>query len=82
MHASPVLKEKNSVQKLKTGLLQEDKSLLVAIESIEDYEIPEGAAPIARKTKKRHRADVMPGSSIRFEAMPPAEGESRCTFQL
>lgn len=56
--------------------LQEDRSLLVAIESIEDHEIPEGAAAISRKTKKRHRADVMPGSSIRFEALPPSEGES------
>ena len=55
--------------------MQEDRSLLVAIESIEDHEIPEGAAPISRKTKKRHRADVMPGSSIRFEALPPSEGK-------
>ena len=54
-------------------LLQEDRSLMVAIESIEDDELPAGAVLQPHK-KKRHRANIMPGSAIRFEALPPAEG--------
>lgn len=73
----------NSTRRLRFwDLLQEDKSLLVAIESIAESELPADATPLSHKHKKRHRADVMPGSSIRFEALPPKTGRTLLLIML
>jgi len=53
---------------------QEDKSLLVLIESIEEDDIPPGSLPLSTKTEKRHRARVQPGSCMRLEALKPLPG--------
>ena len=55
---------------------QEDRSLLVAMESVTEAELPAGSQPIPAQAKRRKRATVVKGSSLRLEALPPGPGTS------
>lgn len=47
---------------------------MIACESVEEKDLPEGSLPIPKAKKKHHRAEVIPGSSIRLEPLPPLPG--------
>ena len=55
---------------------QEDRSLLVTMESVAEAELPAGSQPIPPQAKRRKRATVVKGSSLRLEALPPGPGTS------
>ena len=63
-------------------VLQEDKSLLVLMESIEEEDIPPGSLPLTTKSKKRHRAEVQRGSCIRLEALKPLAGNYDSSMEV
>ena len=62
--------------------MQEDKSLLVLMESIEEEDIPPGSLPLSTKSKERHRSEVQRGSCIRLEALKPLAGNQHHPLEV